>query len=209
MLQLNLLNVSSTTDILYNNDSFLNPESCVNYTCTSSNIRNENICAIKKETTGYRVRHFLNECYLDKYNCALKNKFTKTDNYMCKNINIITKDDNAQNRSNSFEEDILRNASDKFRNLIIVNSSFLNYHDNINDTIDEFFAATHFYNFPLQDVTNEEQSLDDTRRRMRINILRPIKIFKPYVYIPNEIKDDYDHLPLLSSCMHKCPEVKY
>ncbi|XP_045483958.1 uncharacterized protein LOC123689136 [Pieris rapae] len=84
------------------------------------------------------------------------------------------------------------------KNLVIINGGMLGT-DNVNESIDSFFAATHVFDLPVK-----EMDPFNTRRRL-IKNAGPVKIFVPLIVIPKEKKNDTYHRPTLSTCYHTCP----
>ncbi|XP_041979619.1 uncharacterized protein LOC121733427 [Aricia agestis] len=158
------------------------------------------LCAIRKDGEGFRVRWFENKCELVEYNCRNPAKFVETDKYVCENANIGVSD--ARSKPNDKENltdfkihnDKVNYKENNITNLVIVKAKF--NEDNINDTIDKFFATTHIYDVPLQEV--------HTRRKW-IKNAGPINVFIPMKIIPKNLTDDYEHIPLMRTCLHKCP----
>lgn len=150
-------------------------------------------CGIRKDGAGFRIRNFESECDIDKYNCENDVEFTKIDNYICDN------DIGKQHGEGRVENDKITKSMGNNTNLVVVNGGIIGDIDNINDTIDTFFAASHVFDLPVKDVT-------PTRRR-RIKIAGPIKVFVPWIVKPDVISNDTYSIPTLSSCYHRCPTV--
>ncbi|XP_038220570.1 uncharacterized protein LOC119838623 [Zerene cesonia] len=180
------MNSNGTTNIENN---------CIFDDCKNTN--DKEVCGIRQDGPGYRIRLFRNICELSKENCKENTNFIQTDLFICKS---------AFNESETTERNVFnvinRNIADQInaiKNLVIINGAMLGENTDINDTIDNFFAATHVFDLPMK-----EMNPLNTRRRL-IKNAGPIKIFVPLIDIPKEKKNDTYHQPTLSSCYHKCP----
>ncbi|XP_030019771.2 uncharacterized protein LOC115439869 [Manduca sexta] len=167
-------------------EELMKPE-CDKYDCANESDKLQ-VCGIRQEGKGFKVRLFHNECQLWKYNCENKLKYNITDYHICNGLSIT-----VENKHDTEYNEI--------KQLIVVDGTIFNRNNNVNDTIDNFFAATHVFDMPMQEV----KGLNATTRRMLLNIAGPVKVFKPWITIPKNISDDYYHRPTLSSCYHKCP----
>ncbi|VVD01435.1 unnamed protein product [Leptidea sinapis] len=187
---INKLNIRSNVYNVYNNCE----ENC-------NNNENNEVCGITEDGEGYRVRLFYNKCELDKYNCNNINFFTQTDHFICSPTNHTNNLNDSTKKYNEiidgYDDDIVQQIA-KFKNLVVVKSGFLNGNNNVNDTIDNFFAATHVFDLPVEEVNAPE-------RRMLIKHAGPIHVFKPWIEIPKKKYNDTIHRPTLSTCYHKCP----
>ncbi|XP_045448184.1 uncharacterized protein LOC123656559 [Melitaea cinxia] len=158
---------------------------CANYECI--NVDLNEVCGIRQDGVGFRIRLFDNKCELLKYNCENIEKYDETDIFICK-------------QSNNFDKDGNNEFSDKnVTNLVVVNTNMLGQYDNINDTIDSFFAASHVFDLPMKEVEPF-----NTRRKL-LKYAGPVKVFVPWIVKPKNISNDTFHRPTLSSCYHKCP----
>ncbi|XP_045509348.1 uncharacterized protein LOC123704897 isoform X1 [Colias croceus] len=168
---------------------------CVTHDC--NNTENKEVCGIRQDGPGYRIRLFRNKCELYEVNCKERTDFFLTDLFICKSALNYSETTHVQELNY-----INRNIKDQIngiRNLVIINGAMLGKNTDINDTIDNFFAATHVFDLPMK-----EMNPLNTRRRL-IKNAGPIKIFVPLIDIPKEKKNDTYHQPTLSSCYHKCP----
>ncbi|XP_028166950.1 uncharacterized protein LOC114357515 [Ostrinia furnacalis] len=177
---------------LFSNLEASNPEKpCVEYDCSYPDDAAE-VCGIRQDGDGFRVRLFQNKCQLILYNCKNDTNFTITDRYICNGLNISRDTNNLK----------LNVKSNKvLKPIIVVDASMFNFR-HVNETIDNFFAATHLLNVPLAEV---HRQMNDSTRRMMIHIFGPQVVYKPWITIPKNISEDYYHKPTLSSCFHKCP----
>ncbi|XP_026327567.1 uncharacterized protein LOC113235859 [Hyposmocoma kahamanoa] len=89
------------------------------------------------------------------------------------------------------------------KNLVIVDATLFDVNGNVNDTIDNFFAATHIFDLPLKEVPMNR--LPTSTRRRIVKLFEPIKVFQPFITIPENKSTDVWHEPTLASCYHKCP----
>lgn len=96
----------------------------------------QTICGIREDNAGFRVKLFESQCDMMQYNCRKKVNFSATDDYVCNNDESRTE----------------ANESKKSNNTLIIVDASLFYNGNVNHTIDNFFAATHLVNMPLQVV---------------------------------------------------------
>ncbi|XP_045518270.1 uncharacterized protein LOC123710441 isoform X3 [Pieris brassicae] len=151
---------------------------------------NTEICAIAEEGEGYRVKRFPNRCELHKHNCKTNEKYTETEPFICESALSMDKQIRDINNREIQINDI--------KNLVIINGGMLGT-DNVNESIDSFFAATHVFDLPVK-----EMDPYNTRRRL-IKNAGPVKIFVPLIVIPKEKKNDTSHRPTLSTCYHTCP----
>lgn len=157
------------------------------------------VCGIRKDGIGFRIRIFKNECHLLKYNCETGLNYVTTDLKVCKEMNVFEDDTQSYSRNDVIQKKVLS------KNIIVVDaSSFITNNNNINESIQNFFEATHVLDLPIEDLT---RNLNETSRRMLLKVAGPIMVFKPWITIPKNISDDYYHKPTLSSCYHKCPTV--
>ncbi|KAJ0176462.1 hypothetical protein K1T71_007641 [Dendrolimus kikuchii] len=226
--------VLSNYDVKKANGTADEKNNCFVYDCSETNL-GKKVCGIRDNGNGYQIRLFENNCELFRYNCENKKQFEITDTFICNglvidnkittknvNINAITMPDIKANGEKTESEinlktnynihvesakSIRKNREPfdpisrmKLKNIIIVDTP-LNTNVDIKDTIDNFFAATHVFDLPLKEIDNE---LNETRR-MHLKIAGPVKVFKPWITIPKNISEDYNHAPTLSSCFHKCP----
>lgn len=173
---------------------------CMHINCTLVN-NEENICAIKRHGDGYKIGLFTNRCELLIHNCEENDTFAETDSFICKDIfsNMTHESDKKLNTAKAGRETSVDDAID---NLVIVDTDMLGS-ENVNESIETFFAATHVLDLPMREV-NPDLVSDITRRRL-IKVMGPVKVFQPWTTIPSNITDDYMHSPTLSSCYHKCP----
>ncbi|XP_060803368.1 uncharacterized protein LOC106137896 [Amyelois transitella] len=154
------------------------------------------VCGVREEGEGYRIRLFKNNCQLNKYNCQNKEHFEQTDDYLCNDVEITEFDDEIDVPVNSTGENVQKH-------LFIIDGSFLNFNGNVNETIDNFFAATHVLDLPVREIPGND--MNEPARRMVLSKFGPQKVFKPWIHIPKNRSDDHFHKPTLSSCYHKCP----
>ncbi|CAH0398213.1 unnamed protein product [Chilo suppressalis] len=165
---------------------------CVDFDCSYPSDA-KRICAMRQEGDGFRVRLFSNKCHLIKYNCVNALNFTQTEFVLCDGVNIT-------------EAPYLKTTGSRERkipNLFIVDANMYNFNNNVNDTIDNFFAATHIFNLPVDELNKH---VNETARRMLLNVFGPQVIFKPWTIIPKNITEDRMHEPTLGSCFHRCPK---
>ncbi|KPJ10159.1 hypothetical protein RR48_04982 [Papilio machaon] len=173
-------------------------DECTKINCTLTN-KEKRICGLKKYGAAYKVRIFKNECELKKHNCDTKSEFVETDLFICNSLlsNDSTSSNDNPIKSNEEPKDIILN------NIVVIDGNMLGYKNNINDTIETFFAATHVLDMPMREISPD--FVNEITRRRQIKIAGPIKVFQPWTTIPSNITDDYLHSPTLSSCFHKCP----
>ncbi|KAI8437052.1 hypothetical protein MSG28_010424 [Choristoneura fumiferana] len=145
------------------------------------------ICGIREEDAGFRIKLFKNKCDMIQHNCRRKVNFSATDDYVCNNDEARTEVVESKKTNNT---------------LIIVDASLF-YDGNINHTIDNFFAATHVVNMPLQEL--DKSVVNETTRRRLVANAGPVVIYQPWVKIPKNVSEDIYHRPTLASCYHKCP----
>lgn len=206
---------------------YLNATSKCNMECDEN--ENTEVCGIREDGVGYRIRLFDNYCELSKHNCERNQEFKETDLFICKagdidrskdakKDNITRKVNNAFNKLKVIKNNMVNNLeilngtgfekinefnkTDAKNNLIVVNSKIFGQYDNLNDSIDTFFAASHVFDLPLKEVPF------NTRRKM-LKYAGPIKVFVPWIEKPSNISNDTFHRPTLSSCYHKCPYVSF
>ncbi|XP_047503812.1 uncharacterized protein LOC125048904 [Pieris napi] len=170
---------------------------------------NTEICAIREEGEGYIVKRFPNRCELHKHNCKTNIKYTETELFICESALIDKQINDIDNRGNQINDidnrgnqindiDNRESQINDIKNLVIINGGMLGT-DNVNESIDSFFAATHVFDLPVK-----EMDPFNTRRRL-IKNAGPVKIFVPLIMIPKEKKNDTYHRPTLSTCYHTCP----
>ncbi|XP_052753228.1 uncharacterized protein LOC113516413 [Galleria mellonella] len=178
-------------------------DSCAKYDCTKLVVNSIYVCGIRQVDNGFKVRLFRNKCAMQKYNCEKKLQFVVTDSYICNGLNITN--DTVSMVPTSGEED-KNSVKDNLKqdNLFIIDGSLFNYNNDINNTIDNFFAATHVFDLPVKEVPSND--LNANTRRLILNRFGPQKVFKPWITIPKNISEDHYHRPTLSSCYHKCPK---
>lgn len=129
-----------------------------------------------------------------------------TDFFICQNDV-----ENAQDNENAHVEEVTTDIAEQEevkkilngKNVVVVDSPIFDMR-NINQSIDNFFAATHVLDLPVDEMRS---SLNESTRRRLVKIFGPLQVFKPWVKIPKNISDDHYHKPTLSSCYHKCPTV--
>lgn len=174
----------------------LKSDQCIKLNCTLTS-NNTKICGLKKHGAGYKVRIFENDCEFKKHNCKTKSEFVETDMFIC--------DFTLSNDLVSFNDAIKPNVERKdiLNNIVVIDANMLGYTNNINDTIETFFAATHVLDMPMREVSPD--LLNEITRRRQIKIAGPVKVFQPWTTIPSNVTEDYLHSPTLSSCFHKCP----
>lgn len=206
---------------------------CFDYECLGTAFK-DTVCGIVKNGSSFRIRLFKNYCELIQYNCINEAQFIVTDLFICNDLVIDNKlinnstngsvmpkynhESNLRDNENKMAletKDKTQNTElkrknvesieniTKIKNIIIVDAPLLNTKDGINETINNFFEATHIFDLPLKDVENE---FNETRR-MQLKKAGPLKVFKPWITIPENISEDYNHAPTLSSCFHRCPTV--
>ncbi|XP_034831907.1 uncharacterized protein [Maniola hyperantus] len=207
----------------FNNALFINKTGKCDIAC--ENNEKKEVCGIREDGKGFRIRLFQNYCELTKHNCENDLEFIRTDLFICKTDLNNTEEENIQNNyvlpknavnENTFQHnkelvDDLENSYTKdykdelykvnktdVKNLVVVNSKIFGQYDNISDSIDTFFAASHVFDLPLKEVQL------NTRRKM-LKYAGPIKVFVPWIAKPKIIGNDTFHRPTLSSCYHKCP----
>ncbi|CAG4958581.1 unnamed protein product [Parnassius apollo] len=187
------------TGSLYEEGTEINrTENCMNINCKLTN-ETRNICGLKEDGAGYKVRLFNNKCELMKHNCEENKVFVETDLFICKSVFTNS---SINDKANKMEPKDMVN--DTIQNLVIVNTNILDYKNDINNTIETFFAATHVKDLPIREFS--PNVVNEITRRRLIKIAGPVKVFEPYTIIPKNISDDYMHSPTLQSCYHKCPE---
>lgn len=171
---------------------------CIEYDCSYPTDDKE-VCGIRKDGEGFRIRLFENKCKLWKHSCENKVTYIEAEIHICDAL----KDANP----NTQRQDSYRNfaPAEKNKNIIVIDSSMINF-NNYNESIENFFAATHVFDLPMKEV---HQDVNETSRRMLVNIFGPIKVFKPWITIPKNVSEDFYHQPTLSSCYHKCPKVSF
>lgn len=161
----------------------------------------KNVCGIRKDGVGYRVRFFRSKCEMMKHNCEEDLQFTETDSFICES-DSISNEDQLSNKNILNDKKVIKNI-DNVTNLVVVNSNFLGNYSDINDTVDTFFAASHVFDLPMKEVFPL-----NTRRRL-LKYAGPIKVFVPWIVKPENISNDSLSIPTLSSCYHKCPFVSF
>ncbi|XP_072948789.1 uncharacterized protein [Epargyreus clarus] len=174
----------------------------------------DKICGIRQDGEGYRVRLFESKCQLEQYNCDANVFFTRTDMFICdgtfqapqSSIKTVSAEIKTPPNTTNNTTIIKTNAnvgvdSKTFKNLIVIDNSVIGRTNNANETIDNFFAATHVLDLPIKQIDEK----DLKTRRMRVQIFGPVKVFKPWITVPKKIYVDRFHTPTLSTCYHKCP----
>ncbi|KPI95196.1 hypothetical protein RR46_12200 [Papilio xuthus] len=173
-------------------------DECTKLNCTLRN-KETRICGLKKHGAGYKIRIFETECQLKKHNCQTNSEFVETDLFICKSTLL--------NDSTTLNEDPIKLNEDPkdiiLKNIVVIDANMLGFKNNINDTIGNFFAATHVLDMPMREVSPD--LVNEITRRREIKIAGPVKVFQPWTTIPSNVSDDYMHSPTLSSCFHKCP----
>ncbi|XP_050350698.1 uncharacterized protein LOC126773672 isoform X2 [Nymphalis io] len=167
-----------------------NASDCTDNKCVNENV-NE-VCGIRQDGVGYRIKLFKSKCELVKHNCENDQKYNETDLFICKQSDNIIKDVHNDNFT------IEKYNESKDKHLVVVNGNMLGLGD-INDTIDTFFAASHVFDLPLKEIQ------PFNTRRMHLKYAGPAKVFVPWIVKPKNISSDTFHRPTLSSCYHKCP----
>ncbi|KAL0838623.1 hypothetical protein ABMA28_016708 [Loxostege sticticalis] len=167
---------------------------CVEYDCSYPSDAGL-VCGIRRDGEGFRVRLFENKCQLIMFNCRSDTNFTITDLYLCDGVDLVRDTETISRRFN------VKNKF--FKPMFVVDASMFNF-GNINESIENFFAATHLLNMPLVEVQN---SMNDSGRRMILKIFGPQVVYKPFTEIPKNISEDHYHKPTLRSCYHKCPTL--
>ncbi|CAK1602555.1 unnamed protein product [Parnassius mnemosyne] len=170
---------------------------CMNINCKLTN-ETHNICGLKQDGAGYKVRLFNNKCEFIKHNCDENKKFVETDLYICESVFTNA---SINDKTNDIEpKDIVFNTN---KNLVIVKPNILDYKNDINDTIETFFATTHVLDLPMREL--DPNLVNEITRRRLINFAGPVKVYEPRITIPTNVSEDHMHYPTLSSCYHKCP----
>ncbi|CAK1551268.1 unnamed protein product [Leptosia nina] len=162
-------------------DSMIEKNNC-RHNCDEQKI--DEVCGIREDGDGYRIKEFTNKCEMANHNCENNAQYIKTDLFICKS---------------AIENTDVNNQIDTIRNLVVVSGGMLGRSDNFNESIDNFFAGTHVFDLPVK-----EMDPHNTRRRL-IKNAGPVKIFVPLIVIPKEKQNDTWHQPTLSTCYHKCP----
>ncbi|XP_053609923.1 uncharacterized protein LOC128674938 [Plodia interpunctella] len=171
----------------------LNPN-CSDYSCQETQDLNYT-CALRKDGNGFRIRLFKNICQLQKYNCQNNADFAKTDDYLCNDVELTEFDNEIDVPTTPVVQTVQKN-------LVIVDGWYLNHNGNINETIENFFAATHVLDLPVREIPGGEVG---GARRMLLSKFGPQKVFQPWIQVPKNRTDDPQYKPTLSSCYHKCP----
>lgn len=161
------------------------------------------VCGIREDGDGFRARKFRNECELTKYNCKKGTQFTVTDSFICNDKKPETTDNEVTEKE---EEEPVTNPIKieelkKNKPLVIIDGSMIDK-NNINESINNFFASTHVMNIRLK-----QQNMNESTRRTFIPIFGPRVVFKPWSRPPQNVNEDYMHSPLLGTCFHTCPTV--
>lgn len=180
-------------------------------TCAECTESGDRVCGIRPEGEGFKIRIFANECRLKRYNCEEGHEelqFTVTDYFICSNDPSLEEKDGDKEILEEEDSPVTTkvnetNSPTKTKNLVIVDGSMLDRR-NINDSIRNFFAATHVLDLPMRDI---QPMLNESTRKRLIHIFGPVTVFRPWVKIPKNISDDYLHKPTLGSCYHTCPTV--
>ncbi|KAM3965280.1 uncharacterized protein ACR2FA_000665 [Aphomia sociella] len=191
-------------------------EFCANLDCIEES--KDNTCGIRVFGDGFQLRLFVNVCELLKYGCQVEDEKayglinieycqhalnnTNTNEIILNNKKILEDNEIKSNtKANCLEHDC---SPEKNSTYFIIDGSLINYNNDINNTIDNFFAATHVFDLPVKEVPPND--LNTNTRRMLLNRFGPQKVFKPWITIPKNISDDHYHKPTLSSCYHTCPK---
>ncbi|XP_046965538.1 uncharacterized protein LOC124533989 [Vanessa cardui] len=171
-----------------------NRRDCRDYKCINENLHE--VCGIRQDGVGYGIKLFKSKCELLEHNCENDQQYDETDLFICKESDNISKDAyNVNFNSNKYDEKEDKNT----KNLVVINGNMLGLNGNINDTIDTFFAASHVFDLPLEEI----RPFDTRRKHMKY--AGPAKVFVPWIVKPKNISNDTFHRPTLSSCYHKCP----
>lgn len=160
--------------------------------CPPSPDPSNRVCAWAQHGAGFKIRLFNNKCALLKFNCDNKLKFDVTDRKLCNDIELT-------DETEKVERSKLVNG--KTKPLIVVDLSMFNLNGKINDTVDNFFAATHINDVPLARLLPEDT------RRMRLRTAAANVVFKPLIDIPKNINETEMNRPTMSTCFHTCPLV--
>lgn len=155
----------------------------------------DEVCGIRDDGDGYKIRLFENKCEMNKYNCENDIQFTLTDNFICNASLSLSYDDN---RNETID---VKYTGENVTNLVVVNTNMFGDYDDLNDTIDTFFAASHVFDLPVK----EFRPLD-TRRKW-LKYAGPVNVFVPVIKKPQNVSNETFYIPTLSSCYHKCPTV--
>ncbi|KOB76288.1 Uncharacterized protein OBRU01_05941 [Operophtera brumata] len=174
-------------------------DNCTEYDCTYPTDAKE-VCGIRKDGEGFIIKLFEDKCKLWKHNCENKVTFTESEIHICD----VLIQDNSNTQSLDSDMNFSRAENQINKSIIVVDSSMINF-NNFNESIENFFAATHVFDLPIKEVY---QDVNETSRRMLVNVFGPSKVFKPWITIPKNISEDFYHQPTLSSCYHKCPKVR-
>ncbi|XP_039764312.1 uncharacterized protein LOC120636816 [Pararge aegeria] len=152
------------------------------------------ICGLRHDGIGYKIRLFENNCELTKYNCNNDLPFTITDLFVCKAEfnNTVGEENQTYKQSSEGNKEGIKES------LVVVNSKMFGHYDNINDSIDTLFDASHVFDLPLKEVPL------NTRRKL-LKYAGPVQVFVPWISKPENISNDTFCRPTLSSCYHKCP----
>lgn len=122
--------------------------------------------------------------------------------YICNGLDVFKDSDDS--KTQTIEKEHVNNDIISNKNLFIINGLPRNLR-NINETIDNFFAATHVFDLPVEEIPG--RSMTEQTRKMILERFGPQKVFKPWINIPKNRSSDHWHEPTLSSCYHKCPTV--
>ncbi|XP_063535953.1 uncharacterized protein LOC134745796 [Cydia strobilella] len=173
----------------------------------------------------YNCEKQVNFSVTDDFLCARDNDFTEIDG---SEEDILTFDDvieEVENNTQLLEEaeqaedsetttldnekrykvEISDEENSLPRNLVV---STFNINDNINHTVNKFFAASHTTGIHLEELENENT------RRMQVQYTGPINVFAPRMFRPanytpiDDLPDEeyYDYQPLVKYCFHRCPK---
>ncbi|XP_026739171.1 uncharacterized protein LOC113502013 isoform X2 [Trichoplusia ni] len=157
------------------------------------------VCGIRQDGEGYRLRTFRNKCELTKHNCVKGTHFFVTEFYLCNDDKPAAYDNDVTQKEGPAKEAQTIEKLKKIKPLVIVSGSMIDK-NNINESIDNFFASTHLVNMPLK-----QQFLNESTRKVFASILGPRVIFTPWTTKPKNVSTDYLHMPLVKTCFHKCP----
>ncbi|XP_039763071.1 uncharacterized protein LOC120635925 [Pararge aegeria] len=146
--------------------------------------------ATSDDVGRHRARH-VNFVSSDRVALQIKKAFTKNVFELSKTIAVGEENQTYKQSSEGNKEGIKES-------LVVVNSKMFGHYDNINDSIDTFFAASHVFDLPLKEVPL------NTRRKL-LKYAGPVQVFVPWISKPENISNDTFCRPTLSSCYHKCP----
>ncbi|XP_063383471.1 uncharacterized protein LOC134669773 [Cydia fagiglandana] len=220
------------TEIIETDKPDLENQTCIQDECISDE---KVICAIRTEAERFIIRSFNDTCHMLQHNCEKQVNFSVTDDFLCARDNdlqdgskedilpfndVIEKVENTQLSEEVEHAEDLETTLDSEkrykvekpdeedllpRNLVV---STFNINDNINQTVDRFFAASHTTGIQLEKIENEDT------RRMQVKYTGPINIFAPRMFRPanytgiNSLPDEeyFEYQPLVKYCFHKCPK---